>query len=105
MGCHEGEEGRVQALANEIDAHVQQIKGGTKAVQDDRLFLMAALLMADQLWEAREELLRLQRHLAEARSYQVIDGGGAHAIQRELNRALETSGKIEPLHHRANNGV
>jgi len=92
MGCRDGEEGRVRDLAAEIDGHVQRIKGGSKAVQDERLFLMAALMMADQLWEAREEIQRLQR-AADPRAYQVIDGG-AQAMQRELNRALETGGRI-----------
>ena len=93
MGCRDGEEGRIRDLAAEIDAHVQRIKGGTKAVQDERLFLMAAILMADQLWDAREENQRLQRLSGDLRTYHVIDGG-AQAIQRDLNRALETAGKF-----------
>ena len=88
MGCKDGEEGRVQNLATEIDGHVQRIKNGTKAVQDERLFLMAALLMADQLWEAREEIQRLQRMALDPRAYQVIDGG-VQAMQRELNKAMD----------------
>ncbi len=93
MGCRDGEEVRVRELAAEIDGHVQQIKGGSRAIQDERLFLMAALMMADQLWEAREEIQRLQRTAGDPRSYQVIDGG-AQAMQRELNKALETGGRI-----------
>ena len=98
MGCRDGEEARVQELAAEIDAHVQKIRGGTKAVQDDRLFLMAAIMMTDQLWEAREELQRL-RQVAEARAYHVIDGG-AQALQRELTRTLDAPNRIETLHQR-----
>jgi cell division protein ZapA len=101
MGCRDGEEGRVRDLAAEIDSHVQKIKGGTKAVQDERLFLMAAILMADQLWEAREEIQRLQRLAGDLRAYQVIEGGGAQAMQRDLNRAME-SGRGEALQSRAN---
>jgi len=89
MGCRDGEEARVQELAAEIDTHVQSIRGGTKAVQDDRLFLMAAIMMADQLWDAREELQKL-RLVAESRAYHVIEGG-AQAMQRDLSRALEAS--------------
>jgi cell division protein ZapA len=100
MGCRDGEEGRVRDLAAEIDSHVQKIKGGTKAVQDERLFLMAAILMADQLWEARDEIQRLQRLAGDLRAYQVIDGG-AQAMQRDLNRAVE-SGRVEAGHSRAN---
>ena len=101
MGCRDGEEARVQELAAEIDTHVQQFRGGgTKAVQDDRLFLMAAIVMADQLWDAREELQKL-RQIADTRAYHVIDGG-AQAMQRDLSRALEASSRVEPLHQRAN---
>lgn len=92
MGCRDGEEGRIRDLAAEIDGHVQQIKGGSKAIQDERLFLMAALMMADQLWDAREEIQRLQRATSD-RVYQVIDGG-AQALQRELNKAVESGGRI-----------
>jgi cell division protein ZapA len=88
MGCREGEEGRVRDLAAEIDTHVQRIRNGSKAVQDERLFLMAAIMMADQLWDAREEIARLQRLTGELRAYQVIDGG-AQSMQRDLNRALD----------------
>lgn len=101
MGCRDGEEARVRDLAAEIDAHVQQIRGGAKLVQDERLFLMAALMMADQLWDAREEIQRLQRAAGDPRAYQVIDGG-AQALQRDLNRAMEFGAKIETLHSRAN---
>jgi cell division protein ZapA len=100
MGCSEGEEARVQELAAEIDAAVQRIRGGTKAVQDERLFLMAAITMADQLWEAREELQRL-RQIAEARAYHVIDGG-AQAMQRELTRAIDASNRGDSSQGRAN---
>ena len=82
MGCRDGEEARIQELAAEIDSHVKRIRGGAKAVQDDRLFLMAALMMADQLWDARDEIQKL-RQIAEARAYHVIDGG-AQAMQRDL---------------------
>ena len=99
MGCRDGEEARVQELAAEIDSHVQRIRGGTRAVQDDRLFLMAAIMMADQLWEAREELQK--RQIGETRAYHVIDGG-AQAMQRDLSRAIETSNRVETLHQRAN---
>ena len=93
MGCRDGEEARVQSLAAEIDGNVQRIKGGSKAIQDERLFLMASLMMADQLWEAREEIQRLQRMALDPRAYQVIDGG-AQAMQRDLSKAMETGAAI-----------
>jgi cell division protein ZapA len=105
MVCREGEEARVQNLAAEIEGHVQRIKGGIKSVPDDRLFLMVALLMADQLWEAREELQRFQKQAAEVRPYQVIDGG-AYVAPRDLNKGTDGApAKVETLSARAAAGV
>jgi len=101
MGCREGEQNRVTELAAAIEAHVQHIKGSAKVVPDDRLFLMAAIMLADQLWDAREELQRSLRQMAEVRSYQVIDGG-SYIAPRDFNRAAENAGaKVETLQHRA----
>jgi cell division protein ZapA len=91
MGCRDGEEGRVRDLAVDIDALIQPIRGGAKAVPDERLFLMAALMLADQLRDQREENQRLQR-MVDPRAYQVIDGG-AQPMQREA------AGKTHPRAH------
>ncbi len=103
MRCRDGEEGRVQQLAAEIDGHVQRIRGGTKAVQDDRLFLMAALMLADQLWDTREELQKCHRQIADARAYQVIDGG-VHTFQRDLMRGIDAS-RADAVPLRVNAGL
>ena len=99
MGCKDGEEARVQELAAEINVHAQKLKSGTKGVQDERIFLMVAMMMADELSEAREELKKLRQN-PDPRAYHVIEGG-AQAMQRDLSRALDASNKVEALHHRA----
>ena len=53
VGCADGQEERVGILARQFDSHVRQIAGDVGHVGDLRLFLMAALLLADQLHEAR----------------------------------------------------
>jgi len=88
MGCQPGEEERIVQLAAEIDSYVQQIKGNARVVPDDRLFLMAALMVADQLWEAREELQRSLKQMSEFRSYQVIEGGN-YVAPRDMQRQAE----------------
>ncbi len=101
MGCREGEQSRVQELASEIDGHIRQIKGTARAVPDDRLLLMAAIMVADQLHEAREELQRSLKQMAEFRSYQVIDGG-TYVAQRDAGRAAEQAAqKLEALTSRS----
>jgi len=56
VGCADGQEERVRILAKQFDAHVRQIAGDVGHVGDLRLFLMASLMLADELHEARQQL-------------------------------------------------
>ncbi|MFN4041766.1 MAG: cell division protein ZapA [Brevundimonas sp.] len=53
VGCADGQEERVRILARQFDAHVRSVAGDVGQVGDLRLFLMAALMLADELHEAR----------------------------------------------------
>ena len=53
VGCADGQEERVRILARQFDAHVRQVGREVGNVGDIRLFLMAALVLADELQEAR----------------------------------------------------
>ncbi|MBF0665403.1 MAG: cell division protein ZapA [Brevundimonas sp.] len=53
VGCADGQEERVRILARQFDGHVRQVAGEVGHVGDIRLFLMAGLLLADELHEAR----------------------------------------------------
>lgn len=48
VGCAEGQEKRVTALAQQFDQHVRQVAQDVGQVGDLRLFLMAGLLLADE---------------------------------------------------------
>ncbi|MFN5615813.1 MAG: cell division protein ZapA [Brevundimonas sp.] len=56
VGCADGQEDRVVALARPFDQHVREVAGSVGHVGDLRLFLMAALLLADELHDARAAL-------------------------------------------------
>lgn len=53
VGCADGQEERVRILARQFDGHVRSVAGDVGQVGDLRLFLMAALLLADELHEAK----------------------------------------------------
>jgi cell division protein ZapA len=53
VGCADGQEERVRNLARQFDGHVRQVARDVGQVGDLRLFLMAALLISDELHEAR----------------------------------------------------
>ena len=53
VGCADGQEDRVRVLAKQFDNNVRQVAADVGHVGDLRLFLMAALVLADELHEAR----------------------------------------------------
>lgn len=56
VGCADGQEQRVLSLAQQFDRHVRDVAADVGHVGDLRLFLMAALLLADELHEAKAAL-------------------------------------------------
>ena len=53
VGCADGQEERVRILAKQFDANVRQVATEVGHVGDLRLFLMGALLLADELHEVK----------------------------------------------------
>jgi cell division protein ZapA len=53
VGCADGQEERVRILAKQFDANVRQVAAEVGHVGDLRLFLMGALLLADELHEVK----------------------------------------------------
>lgn len=53
MRCGEGEEQRLADLTAHVQKHIDTLVGNFGQIGDDRLLLMAALKIADELWDAR----------------------------------------------------
>ena len=56
LACDDGDEGRLMELAAHVKARVEQLTMEFGQVGDDRLLLMSALLIADELWDTRRAL-------------------------------------------------
>ena len=54
LSCGDGEEARLKALAEHVRATVDKLVAEFGRAGDDRLLLMAALLITDELFETRE---------------------------------------------------
>ncbi|MGB0085544.1 MAG: cell division protein ZapA [Rhodomicrobiaceae bacterium] len=91
MSCGDGAEQRVSELAGYIDGIVQDIKGGFRQVQDDRLFLMAAIIIADQLSDVREELQKTLVQICNLRSFQAADSNASYIPSRDVARIVDAS--------------
>jgi cell division protein ZapA len=93
MSCRDGAEQRVTELAALIESLVEEVKGGYRHVQEDRLFLMAALMLADQLTEAREELHQTLTQICALRSFQTADSNVSYIPSRDVARIVDASSK------------
>lgn len=81
LECDDGEEQHLLTLAGEMGQHIEQLKARFGQVGDDRLLLMAGLMMADELTETRTKLEEAQAALA--------------AIQNERSAADELIDNVE----------
>ncbi len=54
LSCGDGEEARVEALADYINAKMHKLGGQHGQIGEERLMLMAMLLITDELFDARE---------------------------------------------------
>jgi cell division protein ZapA len=55
LACNEGEEARLESLAGLIDEKIGEMRKTFGEIGDQRLVIMAALTLADNLTEARDE--------------------------------------------------
>ena len=70
LACNEGEEKRLESLAGLIDEKIGEMRTAFGEIGDQRLIIMAALTIADDLAEARDEAAaeRERAHQVEARA-------------------------------------
>ena len=79
LACEAGQEQRLTKLATNLEDLVGQLRGKFGEVGDQRLIVMAALTLADELYDARQKISRLETDVAE-----MID---ARATYVEIGRA------------------
>lgn len=68
VGCEDGQEQHLTHLAGLFDRQVRQVSAEVGQLGETRLFLMGALLLADELADTRSRLSQAQAELARAHS-------------------------------------
>ena len=84
LECSEGEEAHLIELAEYLGSHVDTMRQKFGQVGDDRLILMASLVVADELWELRRELEEMKNTLAAARRDKTAADETARTAQADL---------------------
>jgi cell division protein ZapA len=101
LECAEGEEAHLVALAEYLGTHVDTMKRKFGQVGDDRLILMASLLVTDELWELRRQMQELKTLVAETRRDRSVADESAKSIQGELARKVSAvADRLERLNQR-----
>jgi cell division protein ZapA len=101
LECNEGEEGHLAELSEYIGAHVEDMRRKFGQVGDDRLILMAALVVIDELWALRADVENLRAQLAEARRDKSTSDENARAIESQLFAKIgEAAVRLEGLNAR-----
>ena len=91
VGCEDGQETHVEALAQQFDAQVREVGAQVGQVGELRLFLMAALLGADEVADLRSRLAAAEDELAQYRA------GGAVAESKAAAALDAAAQRIEAL--------
>ncbi len=94
IACDDGQEGRVTDLSGYVDKQMQKIAASGAAYNDSHLLVLTTLVLADELFEAREEARARPAPAAPAKTVeetpeQVNGGGIAEEEQEVLLKVIE----------------
>ncbi len=106
MGCEDGQEEHVMKLAQDIDDLIDRLRSAHGEIGDQRLTVMAALTVADELSEQSRRLNRLEEEIAALQDARLVSVERAQnteaAIVAALNAAAE---RIEDITRDLNQAV
>lgn len=98
LACDEGQEGHLMTLASEINKHVDGLKGNFGEIGDARLTVMAALTIADEVYELRRKVRSMEADVVAARTMQQTMAEGLASAQGAVADALiEAAIRVEKL--------
>lgn len=101
LECGSGEEAHLVELAEYLGTHVDTMKHKFGQVGDDRLILMAALMVTDELWEARRQMQEMTVTLAESKRDKSTADETARSMQAEVAaRVGAAAQRLELLNER-----
>ncbi|MBN8967347.1 MAG: cell division protein ZapA [Rhizobiales bacterium] len=98
MACEAGQETRLLRLAETLEARVANLRGKFGEIGDQRLTVMASLMIADELIDAERRIRGLQEEVEALREVRVAATDRARATQTAVANALNAaSDRIERM--------
>lgn len=91
MACGEGEEAHLEGLAAQVDQKIAELRKSFGEIGDQRLTVMAAIMIADDLAESRRKIVALENSVSNLREASMnaedASSGWVNAVAENLDRA------------------
>jgi cell division protein ZapA len=88
MACEDGQEDRLQKLADDLEKRIAELRGKFGQIGDQRLEVMAALTASDELLDARQRIHVLEGELNALGDVRAAAAERARATQTAVAAAL-----------------
>jgi len=98
MACDDGQEDHLTRLARELDGRIGRLRESFGEIGDTRLTVMAALMVADELAEAKRRIKGCEQEIESLQESRLAMGERVEANQRAFADAIENAAdRIEQL--------
>ncbi|MDQ0503290.1 cell division protein ZapA [Xanthobacter agilis] len=98
MACDEGQEEHLVRLAHDIDSRISQLRTAFGEIGDQRLVVMAAITIADELAESRNRIRALESDIEGQRDARASALERIQASEGDVARTIEeVAERIERL--------
>jgi len=105
MACDDGQEAHLESLAARLNSTIDQLRGSFGEIGDQRLTVMAAITMGDELAEAHRRIRRLEAELAAINETKTAVIGRFEEAEAGFARAIDhVAGRIEGLTQKLRDG-
>jgi cell division protein ZapA len=96
IGCDEGQEEHVMRLARYFDDHIKRLANSVGQIGDQRLFLMGALIVADEMNDLKIRLDKAEAEIARLTDNRPVVGSiSTKALGDAANRLEALAERLE----------
>ena len=106
MACDDGQEDHLMRLARDLDQKFAHLREAFGEIGDTRLAVMAAIMVADELSEARRRIRALEQEVEGLQETRLAAADRIEAAERMGAQSIEKAAeRIERLAHALNGGL
>jgi cell division protein ZapA len=91
MACEDGQEDHLSQLAAGLNERVEQLRGSFGEIGDNRLVVMAALMLGDELSEAKQRIGKLEGEVTGLQDAGVAAADRSQSTQAAVVAALNAA--------------